>query len=244
MLAKILGVSVAGYTMQEAIDFLLKRLLNQQKSFVVTANAEIIMLAQHDNDFKRIITEEADLVLPDGAGVVLAARYLGYHMPERVAGCDLVSEILKIASSRNLKVYFLGAAPEVAQKASEVSIEKNPGLKIAGVRDGFFSETDVQEIINNINASGADILLVALGVPKQEKFLTQYRNQLTPNLLIGVGGTFDVMAGNVKRAPVFMQKNNLEWLYRFLMQPSRFLRILAIPKFIFKVFCSKLLDKQ
>ena len=106
MLAKILGVSVAGYTMQEAIDFLLKRLLNQQKSFVVTANAEIIMLAQHDNDFKRIITEEADLVLPDGAGVVLAARYLGYHMPERVAGCDLVSEILKIAANRNLKVYF------------------------------------------------------------------------------------------------------------------------------------------
>ncbi|WP_019879667.1 WecB/TagA/CpsF family glycosyltransferase [Succinispira mobilis] len=244
MLAKILGISVACYTMQETIDFLLKRLLNQQKTFVVTANAEIIMLAQNNKEFNRIITKEAELVLPDGAGVVLAARYLGYHMPERVAGCDLVSEILKVAADQNLKVYFLGAAPKIAQKASELSIEKNPGLKIAGVRDGFFSDADVQDIIDAINASEADILLVALGVPKQEIFLNQYREQLKPNLLIGVGGTFDVMAGNVKRAPVFMQKNNLEWLYRFLMQPSRFLRILAIPKFIFKVFCSKLLDKQ
>ena len=244
MFAKILGINVAGYTMQETISFLVTRMKQQQQTFVVTANAEIVMLAQNDAIFKEIITTEADLVLPDGAGVVMAARYLGYKMPERVAGCDLVQNILTVAAAENLKVYFFGAAPNIAQKASEFAQRENKNLKVVCVRDGFFQEAEIPEIITAINASEATILFLALGVPKQEQFISQYRHQLAPTILMGVGGTFDVMAGNVQRAPLFMQNNNLEWLYRFAMQPSRFLRILAIPKFVFKVFYSKLLDKQ
>lgn len=244
MLAKILGINVTGFTMRETISFLLDKIKLKQQMFIITANAEIIMLAQDDLEFRKIITEQADLVLPDGAGVVLAARHLGYHVPERVAGCDLVQNLLSEAAKIGLRVYFFGAAPTIAEQASTFAQKNNSGLKIAGVRDGFFQESEIPQIIQEINNSNADMVFLALGVPKQEKFINKYRSQLNANLLMGVGGTFDVMAGNVKRAPVFMQKNNLEWFYRLLMQPSRFFRMLAIPKFVFKVFLSKLLDKQ
>lgn len=244
MLAKILGINVTGFTMRETISFLLDKIKLKQQMFIITANAEIIMLAQDDLEFRKIITEQADLVLPDGAGVVLAARHLGYQIPERVAGCDLVQNLLSEAAKIGLRVYFFGAAPTIAEQASTFAKKNNSGLEIAGVRDGFFQESEIPQIIQEINNSNADMLFLALGVPKQEKFISKYRSQLNATLLMGVGGTFDVMAGNVKRAPVFMQKNNLEWFYRLLMQPSRFLRMLAIPKFVFKVFLSKLLDKQ
>lgn len=244
MLAKILGVNVATFTMQESIEHILERIANNQKTFIITANAEIIMMAQENHEFYDIITRSADLVLPDGAGVVLAAKYLGYNMPERVAGYDLVQNLLPQAETKGLSIYFFGAAPGVAEAAAQNAVSRYPKLKIAGVRNGFFKPQDDKEIIKAINDSGADILLLALGVPKQEKFVVKYLSQLNPKVFVGVGGTFDVMAGNVKRAPEFWQKHHLEWLYRFAHQPQRFMRILALPKFVIRVLASKLLNKN
>lgn len=244
MSAKILGVEVAAFTMREAIDYIMARVAQHKRTFVITANAEIIMLAQEDQEFRKIITGMADLVLPDGAGVVLAAKHLGYHMPERVAGYDLVQNLLPKAEAKGLKVYLFGAAPSVAAAAADNAVSRYPHLQIVGVRDGFFTPADEQAIIANINASEADILLLALGVPKQEKFVAKYIDILKPKVLIGVGGTFDVMAGNVKRAPEFWQKNNMEWLYRLMNQPQRLMRMMALPKFVFNILLAKLLRKK
>lgn len=244
MSAKILGIQVSGYTMRESLQFIFEAIAQGKQLFIITANAEIIMLAQKDRDFYEIITGNADLVLPDGAGVVLAAKHLGQHIPERVAGYDLVQEILPEAAKRNLKIFLFGAAPTVAQKAADNARTRFANIDIVGIRDGFFKPEQEAAIIEQINDSGADIVFFALGVPKQEKFIAKYRQMLRPRLLIGVGGTFDVMAGNVKRAPLIMQKYHLEWLYRLLSQPSRAMRMLVLPKFVFKVLCSKGLDKR
>lgn len=244
MSAKILGVNVATFTMREAIDYIMARVAQHKRTFIITANAEIIMLAQEDQEFNKIITGCADLVLPDGAGVVLAAKHLGYHMPERVAGYDLVQNLLPKAESKGLKIYFFGAAPGTAEAAAKNAVARYPQLKIAGVRDGFFNPEDEDSIIETINTSQADILLLALGVPKQEKFVARHLDKLQPNVLIGVGGTFDVMAGHVKRAPEVWQKHNLEWLYRLANQPQRFMRMLALPKFVFNILMARLLKKK
>lgn len=244
MSANILGINVATFTMRESIEYIINKVAQGKQTFVITANAEIIMLAQDDQKFHEIMTNCADLILPDGSGVVLAAKQLGYHMPERVAGYDLVQNLLPEAATRGWGLYFFGAAPNVASLAAENALIRYPELKIAGVRDGFFTAEDETAIIAAINASGADVLLLALGVPKQEFFIAKYRNILKPRVLIGVGGTFDVMAGSVKRAPAFWQKHHLEWLYRLLNQPQRFMRMLALPKFVFKVFAAKLLNKK
>lgn len=235
---------MATFTMQESLEHIFDRIASNQKTFIITANAEIIMMAQEDREFYDIITKSADLVLPDGAGVVLAAKYLGYNMPERVAGYDLVQNMLPQAAAKGLSIYFFGAAPGIAEAAAQNAVSRYPKLKIAGVRNGFFKPQDDQAIIQTINDSGADILLLALGVPKQEKFVVKYRDQLKPKVFVGVGGTFDVMAGNVKRAPEFWQKHHLEWLYRLIHQPQRFMRVLALPKFVIKVLLSKLLNRN
>lgn len=244
MTAMILGIKVHRYTMQQTLDILLNRILQGEQTFVITANAEIIMLAQKDEDFKDIINEGAEVVLPDGAGVVLAGKYLGYEFSERVAGCDLVYNILPIAAANRLKVFLFGAAEGVADAAAHKAVEISPLLDIVGIRNGFFGAEEELEIVEQINKSGADIVLFALGVPKQEKFINKYKKNLCAKLLMGVGGTFDVMAGNVKRAPLFMQKYHLEWLYRVYLQPSRIKRIVVLPIFVLKVILSKLLDKK
>ena len=165
---------------------------------------------------------------------------MGKHMPERVAGFDLVQELMKIAPARGIKFFLFGAAPGIADKAKLKAETLYPGIKIVGTRNGYFKPADEPEIISQIKNSRADILLAALGVPKQEKWLFKYKDEIQIPVSIGVGGTFDVMAGVVKRAPLWMQKARLEWLFRAMLQPSRAGRLLALPKFVWKVHKQKL----
>ena len=181
----------------------------------------------------------SDLVVPDGAGTVWAAHHLGHAMPERVAGYDLTQALLKRAPEKNRRVFFFGSAPGVAEKAKRKAESLYPGIRVVGVRNGYFSEADEPGIIREIREAKPDLLLAALGVPKQEKWLKKHKDELGVPVSIGVGGTLDVMAGTAKRAPVWMQKAKLEWLFRGILQPKRAGRLLALPKFVFRVHQSK-----
>ena len=235
---EILGVTVDSLTMTEAVSRVEGFIANKKPALIATANAEMIMNATRDEELKNILNG-ADMVVPDGEGTVWAAHQLGCDMPERVAGYDLAQELLRISPSKGYRVYFFGSAPGVADKAKAKAEELYPGIEICGTRNGYFSEDDEHQIIEDIKAAKPDILLVALGVPKQEKWLSKYKDVLGVPVNIGVGGTLDVMAGVMERAPLWMQKAKLEWLFRGLKQPSRIGRLMALPRFVFKVLGSK-----
>lgn len=234
----VLGIWVDSLTMEEAVSRCETFIVRRKPHLVATANAEMIMMAQQDKELASILTA-ADVVVPDGAGVVWAARHQGLPMPERVAGFDLTQRLLALSAEKGYKVYMFGGAPGIADQARLAAEKKYPNLKIVGVRDGYFMETDVESIIDEIHSAQPDILLVALGVPKQEKWISQHKDILNVPLSMGVGGTFDVMAGAVTRAPLWMQRANLEWLYRLVSQPSRALRMLALPRFALQVLMGK-----
>ena len=235
---KILGVPVHPMTMQEAVTALEERMQADMQTFVVTANAEIIMMCQEDAGYNQIISHEAELVLPDGAGAVWAGRHLGYKVPERVAGFDLYNQLLALSAKKGYEAYFFGGSPGVAEAAKVKSEELYPGVQIVGCHNGYFTDADVPGIIEEINNSGAEMLFVALGAPKQEKWILEHREELKPRILMGIGGSFDVLAGKMERAPKWMQDASLEWAFRLYKQPSRFIRMLALPKFALKVMFS------
>ena len=234
----ILDVNVDSVKMIEAIDIVEKLMDAKKPSFIATANAEMIMMADQDEELKSILNH-ADLVVPDGAGTVWAARHLGVSMPERVAGYDLTQHLLARAPQTKKRVFFFGSAPGVADKAKIKAESEYPGIQIVGVRDGYFKKEQEQDIIDQIKNARPDLLLAALGVPKQEKWLYAHLQELNVPVSIGVGGTLDVMAGVMKRAPLWMQKAKLEWLFRGLLQPKRIGRLIALPRFVIKVYAQK-----
>ena len=235
---KILGVPVHPMTMAEAVNSLEQRMLGGEQTFVVTANAEIIMMCQDDAEYNNIISKQAELVLPDGAGAVWAGRHLGYKVPERVAGFDLYNQLLALSAQKGYKAYFFGGSPGIAEAAKAKSEEMYPGVQVVGCHNGYFTDADVPAIIKEINNSGAEMLFVALGAPKQEKWILAHRHELRPRILMGIGGSFDVLAGKMERAPKWMQDASLEWAFRLYKQPSRFMRMMALPKFALKVMFS------
>ena len=238
MKAEILGVKVDVVTMENAVNFIEERIAKNEPTLVATANAEMIMRATYDEELMQILNA-ADLVVPDGAGTVWAGKHLGYDFTERVAGYDLAQNLLRIAAEKKQRVYFFGSAPGVALKAKSKAEELYPGINVVGVSDGYFSADDEGKITDEIKKARPHILLAALGVPKQEKWLAKHAEELAVPLAMGVGGTLDVMAGVMKRAPLWMQKAKLEWLFRGLMQPKRIGRLMALPKFVVKVRLSK-----
>ena len=237
-IVEILGVPVASLTMAEAVAQAERWMDERRGALIATANAEMIMNATRDGELLEIL-RAADLVVPDGAGTVWAAHHLGHAMPERVAGYDLTQELLKRAPEKNRRVFFFGSAPGVAEKAKQKAEAVYPGIRVVGTRNGYFGEADEPEIIREIREAQPDLLLAALGVPKQEKWLKKHKAELGVPVSIGVGGTLDVMAGTAKRAPLWVQKAKLEWLFRGVLQPKRAGRLLALPKFVFRVHQSK-----
>ena len=231
---EILGVKVDAVTMAQAVECVEKLIAAKKNSIVATANAEMLLRATNDIELKNILNA-AELVVPDGAGTVWAAHHLGYEMPERVAGYDLVQELLKLEPEKSQRIFFFGSAPGIAEKAKLKAETLYPGIKIVGTRNGFFTAADEPEIIAQIRAAAPEILLAALGVPKQEKWLAAHKLELNVPVSIGVGGTLDVMAGAVRRAPKWMQRAKLECLFRAMLQPSRAGRLIALPKFVWKV---------
>jgi glycosyltransferase, WecB/TagA/CpsF family len=185
------------------------------------------------------ILNSASLVVPDGAGILWAAERMGERVPERVTGVDVTKELFKVAADTQIPVYCLGAAPGVAEQAvSNLQAMFGP-INIAGIHDGFFDEAEEHRIIKNIEDTGAKLVFVALGVPKQEQWISEKLSSLQGVVAIGIGGSFDVLAGNIPRAPQWMQKNRLEWLYRLYLEPKRIGRMLAIPKFMWTVIKNK-----
>jgi N-acetylglucosaminyldiphosphoundecaprenol N-acetyl-beta-D-mannosaminyltransferase len=235
----ILGVLVDSITMAEAMEKMTAFLSEDRVHAVFTPNAEIIMASQRDPELRDILNS-ADLLTADGAGVVLASRILKRKLPEKVSGIDIVINSFKLFSGTGISYYFFGSRPGVAEKAAQNAMEQYPGLKVAGFRNGYFDTSEEEDIINDINSSGAEILLVALGAPKQEKWIHANKDKLKARICMGVGGTLDVLAGEAKLAPDFFRRNGLEWLYRLCKEPRRAKRILDLPRFMLKVLKTRL----
>lgn len=201
---------------------------------VVTANSEIVMMARGNPEFAAILSA-ASLVVPDGIGVVWASRVFGNPLSQRVAGIDLMEEVLAVCAERGWRPFFLGAAPGVAEEALATLQRRYPALRTAGTFHGYFDETETQSVLARIRASGADLLLVAMGAPRQEYWIGAYRRDLGVPVAVGVGGSLDVWGGRAERAPLWMREVGLEWAYRLLRQPRRALRMLALPRFAVSV---------
>ncbi len=238
----ILGFSVDRVSMDEAVEAF-SRLMRAEKnriSLIVTPNSEILVSAEKNSELADII-HAADLVIPDGIGLVYASKILGQPLKERVTGVDLLTRILEYLEENGKMIFLLGSKPgdsenpAVSELAAEKMKERFPNLVVAGTHHGYFKEQDEPALVEEINRSGADFLCVALGSPKQEQFVWRNRERLKPKVAIGVGGSLDVWAGTVKRAPEFYQKHGIEWLYRFAKQPSRYKRMAALPLFMLKI---------
>lgn len=238
---KILGIEIDALNMKGAIEVFKNLMSEPGCDLIVTPNSEIVVNAQKDKELSSLI-EKASLVIPDGIGLVYASKIVGKPLEERVTGIDFLSNALDYVQKNGQSVYILGSKPKtedrdsIANMAAENMLKKYTNLKIAGTRDGYFKEGDEEQIVEEINASGAEFLVVALGSPKQEKFIYKHREKFANvKAAIGVGGSLDVWAGVVKRAPEFYQKYGLEWLYRFAKEPTRFKRMLQLPVFMLKV---------
>jgi len=219
----ILGMKIDSLSFQEVLKKAEVLIEKQKKSFVVTLNPEMIIAAQKDEQFKRIINR-ADLIVPDGFGLMLAAKFLGQPLKERITGVDLTWALMKLAEERGYSVFMLGAGPGVAKKAAQNIKLVHPNLKINGISS---ADPDDQEIIKTIRRAKPDILFVAYGAPKQEKFISYLLSRISIPLAMGVGGTFDYIAGVYPYAPRWIRKAGLEWLYRLCTQPKRFDRIIT-----------------
>lgn len=229
----ILGLKIDDVTMEEALDIALGFTHSEKPKTVYTPNAEIAMTALEDKEFLNLLNQ-GDLVIPDGAGVVLASKIIKNPVRQKVAGFDLCSNMLKDPKFNGKTFFFFGAKPNVAEKAVDKMKALNPDLQVVGVQHGYFKEEETEKIIDKINCAKPNILFVGLGAPRQEKWIHDNKDRLNVNLVMGVGGTIDGLAGEVKRAPRIFVKWNLEWLYRLVKQPERFGRMLKIPAFLWR----------
>lgn len=240
--ASILGVHFHAVTLQQAVDSAMSRIRARQKGYVVTPNPEIVDLCRKDSTFMGLVNH-ASLVLPDGIGIIYAAKILGEELHGKVAGIDFAENLVAAMAKEGMRLYLLGAKPGIADRAGEKLCEKYPGLVLAGTHDGYFS--DAQEVVEAINAcGGADVVFVCLGAPKQEKFISDHMDEIHATLYCGLGGSLDVFAGEAKRAPDIFIKLGLEWFYRLLKQPSRIGRMMKLPKFMLIVIGERLFRRK
>lgn len=230
----ILGVYVDMVTINEAADRIIEFLDEPGLHKVYTPNSEIIMAAYKDEAFRNLLNN-AELLTADGIGVVYASKILKKPINERAAGYDIACEVLDRIKGTGHKLFLFGGKPGVAEKAETELLKRYPGLKVVGCRNGYFKPEDEDEIVKQINNSGADLLFVCLGAPKQEQWISRHADELSAKVAMGIGGSLDVFAGTAERAPKFFCDHGIEWLYRLAKQPSRAGRMLALPKFGFTV---------
>jgi N-acetylglucosaminyldiphosphoundecaprenol N-acetyl-beta-D-mannosaminyltransferase len=225
------GVMIDNVNMNEALDIVLGMLKGKSANKIYTPNAEIIMQANRDPELLNILNS-ADLLVPDGAGVILASRMLRCNLKEKVSGIDLVKKVLSYTEKKPVSFFIFGGRPGVAEKASINILSDFPRARINGFRNGYFEESEIPDIIKQINESRADVLLVGLGAPKQEKWIHRYAEQLNAKVIMGIGGTIDIFAGTAALAPEFMRKAGLEWLFRLIKEPRRYKRMMDLPRFM------------
>ncbi|MBO0601178.1 WecB/TagA/CpsF family glycosyltransferase [Sporosarcina sp. E16_3] len=232
----ILGVKVNTENYDELIPKVFQNIEDKKKSLVVAINPEKLMKAKEDPGLKALLNR-AEFQIPDGIGVIIASKLKKGSISSRITGIDMMDRIVREAARTGRAIFLYGAKPGVADKAAQQLQQTYPDLIVAGTQDGY--ESDSSKIIDSINKAKPDILFVAMGSPKQEQWIEQNRDNLYPTLYQGVGGSFDVLAGNVKRAPAAYQRMGAEWLYRLLKEPSRLKRQMNLPKFLFEVFKQK-----
>lgn len=207
---------------------------NNKKMFIITANPETFMKSLDDKEIENMLLDDKSVLVPDGIGVVKAAHMLGYDVKERIAGIDIANKLLKYGNEMEKKVYLFGAKQEVIDDIKKIIHDKYPNIKLVGARNGY--EKDKDKVFLDIAKKEPDIVLVALGIPLQEKLIYKHLDKFKKGIFVGVGGSFDVISGHKKRAPKFFIKFNLEWLYRIIKEPSRLKRFYdSNIKFIFKV---------
>lgn len=241
MRTEILGVEFDNLNMEEAASKALELMEQRRSAYVVTPNPEIVWMCRDNAALKEAVAS-ADLVVPDGIGVIYGARILGTPLKERVPGIDLGTKLFERLAGRGGSLYLLGAKPGVAEKAAETVSGRFPGIKICGTADGYFK--DDEPVIEKINAAAPDLLLVCLGAPKQETWMHKNAARLNVGLMMGLGGVLDVFAGTVQRAPESWQKLGLEWLYRLIKQPSRIKRMIKLPVFLFAAVGQRIRGKK
>ncbi len=225
----ILGVHFDDLRLQEAVARGALLAGGEAFSYVVTPNPEIVNLARADDSYRALING-ASLVLPDGIGIIYAAKMLHTPLPERVPGIDFAAGLMEEMAVAGRRLYLLGAKPGVAEKAAERLRTQYPGLTICGTADGYFK--DAAAAAKTLQEAAADVAFVCLGAPKQEQFMAEYGPRSGVKLMVGLGGALDVFSGEVQRAPEGFQKLGLEWFYRLLHQPSRFGRMAKLPFFL------------
>ena len=231
----ILGIDIAKVTCDQALEKIAYYIEAKKPVQLVTANAEIVYAASREQSLKEIVNTSA-MVTADGIGIVHAARIKKDPVPQKVAGVELAQRLVALSGQKKWDIYFLGGAPGVAQKAKENLLALYPDARITGVQHGYFDSQAEDEIIKDILLKKPHILFVALGFPRQEEWIAKNKEKLQVPVSIGVGGSLDIFSGSKKRAPLWVQKAGIEFLYRFLQEPARFKRYLALPKFVLAFF--------
>lgn len=235
---EVLGVRVHHVSPEQALSAMEFMIGNGSPHHVVTVNPEFIMQAQRNLAFRDVLNA-ASLSVPDGIGIVGAALLNGIRNVQRVTGVDTVERLAAVAASRGYRFFLLGSAPGVAERAAAVLRQRNPGLNIAGTFSGSPRPEEDEDIVARVKATQPDVLMVAYGTPSQETWISRNLNRLDVPVCIGVGGTFDFIAGEIPRAPRWMQNTGTEWFYRLIVQPSRWRRMLDLPRFALRVLKSR-----
>jgi len=236
----VLGVPVDAVDMDQALVAVERMIHGNRAQAVIAVNPEKVIRAQQDPALLARLNN-ASLLIPDGIGVVAASRLLGLARMRRVPGSELMPQICGLAARNGYRVFLFGASAEVNAKTGQVLRKRYPDLRIVGQQHGHVKENEHEQVVELINASQADILFIALGSPRQELWMEKYLPQLRVKVCQGVGGTFDVIAGRVRRAPWLFRQLHLEWFYRLLAQPTRIARQSALPLFAWQVVRKRLL---
>lgn len=231
---KILGTKINNINMNHTLQEITLWCQGSEKHYICTADAYMLNRAFTDKKLQTIINE-ADIVTPDSSGVILASKICKTPIANKVSGCVLAENLCKISGTNDLRIFFLGAKEGIAETAAKNMKHKYKDMKVAGYHHGYFDDSETDKIIKIINESGANILFVAFGIPKQEFWIKENLPKLNVNMAMGIGGTFDVMSGTVNRAPEFYQKTNLEWLYRYFQDPKKSYKLKLLPKFFINV---------
>lgn len=235
----ILGVRVDNITSAQVLQTMAAWVASGEPHQVVTVNPEFVMRAQRDREF-HVVLDRADLALPDGQGLLWASRLLGHRLAERVAGSDIVPHVAAMSAERGYRLYLLGARPGVAEMAARKLAARFPGVCIVGTYAGSPDPSEEDELVARITAASPDILFVAYGAPRQDLWIAGNLERLRVPVCMGVGGTFDFIAGVAQRAPLWMQNAGLEWLFRLIQEPWRWRRMLALPRFVIAVLWQKM----
>lgn len=232
---RILGIEFSKRSLKETVEFIDEKLMeNDDKTFhIITANPEIALDIERDTELKKI-SLDAGLITADGIGIILASKLKKNPLPERVTGYELLLGLLKLGNEKGLSFYFFGSSEEVNKIACENILRDYPNIKLVGRHNGYFKGDEELKIVEEIENTKPDFLIVALGAPLADKWIYKHKARLSSKITLGVGGSLDVISGKVKRAPILWQRLNLEWLFRLISNPSRLKRQMKLPVFAVK----------